>query len=139
MKTPIELSADLVIAQSKTRVMDLDEIILSLEQSFAILTELIDRERAAHLPATETIRHPADSIRSDHVVCLECGQKFQLLANRHLALHGLTPRTYKQKHELPLSLPLSSGKLTAKRKKIAKANSSGEALANWRAAQKEQS
>ena len=64
---------------------------------------------------------------------LECGEAFTLLSNRHLALHELTPRTYKQKHGVRMTQALSARALTAKRRKLAKDLGMGKKLATWRA------
>jgi predicted transcriptional regulator len=81
-------------------------------------------------------RNPQASIQRTQVVCLECGKPFMLLSNRHLALHGLTPRTYKQKHGIPLTQALSARTLSARRRRVAKDLGMGKQLAAWRADRK---
>ena len=76
--------------------------------------------------------NPMKSIKRDGITCLECGQSFKLLPNRHLALHELAPREYKKKWGIPMGTALSSKALTARRKKIARESGSGELLAEWR-------
>jgi predicted transcriptional regulator len=76
---------------------------------------------------------PEKSIGRHHVICLECNRSYKLLSNRHLALHSLTPRTYKKKHGIPMTQPLSSKELTAKRRKVAQKRDMGRGLAEWRA------
>jgi predicted transcriptional regulator len=39
-------------------------------------------------------------MQQEKVICLECGKALPLLSHRHLAVHGLTPMTYKRKHRL---------------------------------------
>ena len=62
---------------------------------------------------------PRMSIQSLQVICLECGKALQLLSHRHLALHGLTPETYKHKYELPLGLRLCTSTLAERRRQLA--------------------
>ena len=46
------------------------------------------------------------SVKADHLVCLECGKHFSML-RRHLASdHQLTPDQYRRKWELPASYPI---------------------------------
>ena len=46
------------------------------------------------------------SVRSDHLVCLECGKHFSML-KRHLNTdHQLTPHEYRQKWGLPPTYPI---------------------------------
>ncbi len=52
-------------------------------------------------------------------MCLECDKALQLLSNRHLALHGLTPETYRQKWGLTPDIPLTSNHLAKRRHQLA--------------------
>ncbi|WP_089945356.1 MucR family transcriptional regulator [Candidatus Entotheonella palauensis] len=60
------------------------------------------------------------SIQQEKVICLECGKVLQLLSHRHLATHGLTPRTYKRKHGLCLTQSLCTHELARRREALAK-------------------
>ena len=71
-------------------------------------------------------------LKRTQVICLECGKAFKLLSNRHLALHGLTPREYKQKHGIRMTQALSARTLSARRRKLAKDLGMGKQLAEWR-------
>ncbi len=66
-------------------------------------------------------RHAHRRMQSDQIVCLECGKALQLLSHRHLASHGLTPRTYKAKHRIAADEALSSGSLRRRRLQLARA------------------
>lgn len=59
------------------------------------------------------------SIRSDHIICLECDKALQLLSNRHLAMHGLTPDAYRQKWCLSPDTSLTSKRLAQRRQQLA--------------------
>lgn len=59
------------------------------------------------------------SIQLEIVICLECGKALQLLSHRHLATHGLTPRTYKRKHGLCLTQALCTQALARRREALA--------------------
>lgn len=58
-------------------------------------------------------------IRDDHIICLECGKALQLLSNRHLELHGLTPDIYRQKWGISPHIPLTSHRLAHRRYQLA--------------------
>jgi len=136
-KSLIELCADIVAAQARYATLSQEEIRESLQQVFQTLQDI---ERSVQNTDSETSlsRDPVSSIQRDQVVCLECGRSFKLLANRHLALHGLTPRLYKQKHGIPMTQPLSAWTLSAKRRTVAKKRGMGKALAEWRAERQRQ-
>jgi predicted transcriptional regulator len=59
------------------------------------------------------------SIQKEKVICLECGKALQLLSHRHLAVHELTPATYKRKHRLCFAQSLCTGELARRRKALA--------------------
>jgi predicted transcriptional regulator len=60
------------------------------------------------------------SIKPDHLVCLECGKHFSML-KRHLANdHELTPAEYRQKWELPHDYPIVAPEYTQVRSRLAK-------------------
>lgn len=59
------------------------------------------------------------SIQQEKVICLECGKSLQLLSHRHLAAHGLTPRTYKRKYGLRLTQSLCTYELARRREALA--------------------
>jgi predicted transcriptional regulator len=60
------------------------------------------------------------SVRSDHIVCLECGKHFSML-KRHLNTdHQLTPQEYRQKWGLPLTYPVVAPDYAKTRSALAK-------------------
>jgi predicted transcriptional regulator len=60
------------------------------------------------------------SVFSDHLVCLECGNSFSML-KRHLGNdHQLTPEQYRQKWGLPASYPIVAPDYAKVRSKLAK-------------------
>ncbi len=130
-KSLIELCADIVTAQAQSMPLSQEEMSVSLQQVFQALQDL-DRSEQNTAPETPPSRDPLASIQRDQVVCLECNKSFKLLANRHLALHGLTPRQYKRKHGIPMTQALSARTLTARRRTLAKKLRMGKALAEWR-------
>ncbi len=60
------------------------------------------------------------SVRQDHIVCLDCGQNFAML-KRHLRTeHQLTPEEYREKWGLPSSYPMTAPRYAEARSAIAK-------------------
>ena len=60
------------------------------------------------------------SVRSDHIVCLECGKHFSML-KRHLSTdHQLTPQEYRQKWGLPPTYPVVAPDYAKTRSALAK-------------------
>jgi len=79
-------------------------------------------------PAISPTISPADSIQEDKVICLECGKEFKQLTQKHLFLHGLSPKEYKQKHGMRLKTSLMAKSLSAARSEAAKARGVPENL-----------
>ena len=60
------------------------------------------------------------SVKSDHLVCLECGKHFSML-KRHLGNdHQLTPGEYRQKWDLPHDYPIVAPDYAKVRSRLAK-------------------
>jgi predicted transcriptional regulator len=60
------------------------------------------------------------SVKADHLVCLECGQRFALL-KRHLRVdHQTTPLEYRRKWGLPPTYPVVAPDYAKVRSRLAK-------------------
>jgi predicted transcriptional regulator len=134
-KSLVEMSADIVAAQASHRALSPEEIAESLRRTFQTLKEIQQLGNGSEFEEVVS-RDPQSSIQRNQVLCLECGKAFKLLSNRHLALHGLTPRAYKQKHGIRMTQALSARTLSARRRKLAKDLGMGKQLAAWRADRK---
>jgi predicted transcriptional regulator len=136
-KSLVEMAADIVSAQASRTGLALDDLVSSLRTVFQALQE-VQHQLDDHVEIEEgASKDPQASIQRNHVVCLECGKAFKLLSNRHLALHGLTPRAYKHKHGIRMTQALSARTLSARRRKLAKELGMGKQLAEWRAERKQ--
>jgi predicted transcriptional regulator len=134
-KSLVEMAADIVAAQASHRSLPPEEIEESLRRTFQTLKEIQQFGNGSEFEEAVS-RDPQSSIQRNQVICLECGKSFKLLSNRHLALHGLTPREYKQKHGIRMTQALSARTLSARRRKLAKDLGMGKQLAAWRAERK---
>ena len=81
----------------------------------------INRDARGHTKRGKTVGESlyGGGIRDDHIICLECGKALQLLSNRHLALHGLTASSYRQKWSISPHTPLTSYRLAQRRYQLA--------------------
>lgn len=73
-----------------------------------------------------------ESIDEDGVTCLECGFRYKLLSYRHLQMHGLDMKTYKEKHGIPRAQPLCAKSISRDKREKAKEHGLGGRLAKWR-------
>jgi len=134
-KSLVEMCTDIISAQASHTAMSSEDIVESLRRVFRTLQE-VQHLGGTVEPEEGMTRDPGASIQRNQVLCLECGKAFKLLSNRHLALHDLTPRAYKQKHGIRMTQPLSARTLSTRRRKLAKELGMGKQLAEWRAERK---
>lgn len=71
----------------------------------------------------ETTHTPAVSVRKslaspDQILSLIDGKPYKTL-KRHLATHGLTPETYRERYNLPATYPMTAPSFAARRREIA--------------------
>ena len=92
------------------------------------LPKLINDVHQALVKAGEPVAPPhgepavpvRQSVKADHLVCLECGQRFSML-KRHLRVdHQTTPVEYRRKWDLPLNYPIVAPDYAKVRSRLAK-------------------
>ena len=91
-----EYALRMVVAQAKTRPMNVDEIIALMKDLTSSFTDLIEGRTEKSMEAqTESepevitpVMDPRKSIKERTVTCLVCGKQFKVLTAKHLALHG---------------------------------------------------
>ncbi|RWK11744.1 MucR family transcriptional regulator, partial [Mesorhizobium sp.] len=75
---------------------------------------------AALLPKQEPAVDAERSVFPDHIICLEDGKEFKSL-KRHLRTdHGLTPKQYRAKWNLPAEYPMVAPNYAQRRSDLAK-------------------
>ena len=145
-KSILEMSTEIIAAQARHKLMEPEEMAESLRTVFQVLHEIQqlgqDGEGGDETASGESLaylrRNPLKSIQRNQIICLESGKAYKLLSNRHLALYSLTPREYKKKWGIPMTMPLSARTLTNRRRKLAKDLGMGKQLAEWREQRKQQ-
>lgn len=133
-KSLVEMAAEIIAAQASQSRMTPEEITEGLQKTYEALQRIQSREEGGPGIIEEKIARPAPSasIQRNKIICLDCGREFKQLSRSHLASHGLTPKSYKQKYAIPLRTPLTAKSLSARRRKMAKERGLGEKLAQAR-------
>lgn len=100
------------------------------EDRFAWVDEVVERGapgqpqptvEAAPVPAVP----PQESVRFDHLICLEDGKPFKSL-RRHLKTHhGLTAEEYRRRWGLPFDYPMACEEYAATRSAVARTSGLG--------------
>lgn len=133
-KSLVEMAAEIIAAQASQSRMTPEEITEGLQKIYAALQRIHSQEEGGPEAIGEKAPRPTPSasIQRNKIICLECGREFKQLSKSHLASHGLTPKSYKQKYSISLGTPLTAKSLSAKRRKMAKERGLGEKLAQAR-------
>ena len=115
----ITLTSDIVAAHVSNNSVSVDEVPNLISKVYAALTELGGTEQ----PGAER-PDPAVSVRAsvkkDHIVCLDCGQKMKMLKRHLSAEHGMTPEEYRQRWGLPSDYPMVAPQYAQTRRDLAK-------------------
>ena len=112
------LAADIVSAflgHNRIEADALPELIKSVHKALAT-AETAQPEPAALSPAVP----PRQSVKADHIVCLEDGLKFKSLRRHLTASHNLTPETYRARWGLAPDYPMVAPGYAALRSEMAK-------------------
>jgi len=123
----IEIASEIVRTQVSSTTMSAADIASSLRQVFSTLQELekaetggIELAPTAAEEVAATKLSPADSIKNDKVICLECGAVCRQLSSKHLVSHGMTAKEYRKKYGFTMRTPLAAKSLSKARSKAAR-------------------
>jgi predicted transcriptional regulator len=92
----------------------LPKLINGIDQTLARGHTVIGPVTAKPVVSTEKSLFP------EHIVCLNCGQRFQIVRRHFAAEHGLTPDQYRAEWGLAHNYPMVSTKYAAQQSRFAK-------------------
>ncbi len=112
------LAAEIVSAHVSNNAVQPDQLSRLIQRVFDTLATV--EQKTAEPPRPDPAVPIKQSVRADHLVCLECGKHFSML-RRHLGTdHHLTPEQYRQRWGLPWSYPLVAPNYAKVRSALAK-------------------
>ena len=113
----ITLTADIVAAHVSNNRVGIDQIAGLVTSVHGALAALGD------VPAEQEPPEPAVSVRSsvkkDHLVCLEDGQKLKMLKRHLMTEHGMTPDEYRARWGLSPDYPMVASDYADTRRELA--------------------
>jgi predicted transcriptional regulator len=115
----LAMAKDLALAQIEAGHATPDNMIEMLNSTYATLQHLQGAEQ--NRPADRSAAEPVDwkkSITKHAVTCLECGASFKQLSSRHLRIHDMDGRLYRDKYGIPRAQSLSARDTLARRREI---------------------
>jgi predicted transcriptional regulator len=115
MSDYLKEALEIVKAQAAVRPMTEDEITSMVKKLAADLNGLACG-CCAQDAASGNTEDAKKSIKERSVICLECGKTFKILSAKHLALHGLDAKSYREKWGLKKGTALAAKALQRDRR-----------------------
>ena len=115
MDEVVKSAIGIVVAQASTRTMLTEEIVSMMASVTAAVRAAVNGDSMAEESQTPAC-DPKKSVKEKSVVCLECGRSMKILTKKHLAAHGLTPASYREKWGLKKGAPLAAKELLRARR-----------------------
>jgi predicted transcriptional regulator len=116
----IELTAAIIAAFVERNAISRDDLPKLIADVHASLRGLksgqSDQGEQERTPAVRIGR----SVTPDHLVCLECGERFRSLKRHLRTAHGLTAELYREEWGLPGDYPMVAPKYSEARSRLAK-------------------
>jgi len=113
------LTAEIVAAYARRNQIgthQLGSLISSVHQALADLGKSAAESPGERTPAVSA----RQSVHRDHVVCMDCGYRGQMLRRHLTTAHGLTPDEYRARWNLKLDHPVTAPGYSERRSTMAK-------------------
>jgi predicted transcriptional regulator len=114
----LTLASDIVSAHVSNNAVPPDQLAALIQQVFNALATV--EQKTAEPPRPDPAVPIKQSVRADHLVCLECGRQFSMLKRHLINEHKLTPDQYRMRWELPPSYPIVATNYAKVRSALAK-------------------
>ncbi len=114
----LALTADIVAAHTGNNTIGVGDLPALINGVYGALAGL-----GGDAVASAPVRDPAvpvkNSVRPDHIVCLEDGRKLKMLKRYLKTRYDMTPEAYRSKWSLPLDYPMVAPDYAAERRSLA--------------------
>ena len=114
----LRLAADIVSAHARSNSLPTDQLPGLIGQVYGALATVGQTTAAALRP--EPAVPVRQSVRSDHIICLDCGKHFSMLKRHLMTDHQLAPDQYRQRWQLSPTYPMVAPTYAKTRSAIAK-------------------
>lgn len=115
----LAMAKDLALAQIQAGHVTPEDMTSVLNATYETLQQLSATENSeSPVLASTGPTSWKKSITKHAVTCMECGATFRQLSARHLRIHDMDGRTYRQKYGIPRTQSLSAREVHAKRQAI---------------------
>ena len=114
----LALTADIVGAHVGNNTVSISDLPALITGTFAALAQL-----GTPVATPEAPREPAvpvkNSVKPDHIVCLEDGKKLKMLKRHLMTRYNMTPEAYRTRWSLPADYPMVAPDYAAERRSLA--------------------
>lgn len=117
MDTHFKEALELVKCQAAVREMTTEQMTAMVQGLCRGLKALSAGESVI---ADEPAIDPSKAIKENSIICVECGKTLKVITKKHLAEHGLTPESYREKYGYKKSTALVCKGLQRERRKLMK-------------------
>ncbi len=112
------LAAEIVSAHVSHNAVPTDQLPALIQQVFNTLATV--EQKSVEPPKPDPAVPIKQSVRADHLVCLDCGKHFSMLKRHLMTDHKLTPEQYRQRWGLPALYPIVASNYAKRRSALAK-------------------
>ncbi|MEP2102477.1 MAG: MucR family transcriptional regulator [Parasphingorhabdus sp.] len=117
-ETLIALTSQIVVAHVNNNNVAVSDLPVLINSVHSALSDLNGEPGAAKTKQEPAV--PIDqSIKPDHIVCLEDGKKFKMLKRHLMTRYNMTPEEYRAKWGLPPDYPMVSSNYSKVRSGLA--------------------
>lgn len=116
MEAYLKEALEIVKAQASVRTMTEEEITAMVRKLSEGIRSISDPNSKDTEEQGEFI-DPKKAIKEKSITCVACGKTFKLLTKKHLASHGLTAETYRERYGYKKGTPLVCKSLQRERRK----------------------
>jgi predicted transcriptional regulator len=110
-------AAEIISAHISNNAIQTDQLPWLIQQVFNTLSSI----EQISVPPQPTPAVPVKkSVRSERIICLDCGKHFSMIKRHLMTDHRLTPQQYRQRWDLPPSYPLVAPAYAKVRSALAK-------------------
>lgn len=113
----MQAAVEIVRAQASARPMTEDEIVSMIGNVAHGIQVAAGTMPVPEAEAAAPAMDPKKAIKESSVTCLECGKSFKAITKKHLATHGLTPESYREKYGYKKGVALACKALVRERRK----------------------
>ncbi|MFB0610947.1 MucR family transcriptional regulator [Aurantiacibacter poecillastricola] len=114
----ITLTADIVTAHVANNNVEGNTLPGLIQDVYGALSGLGVEEKVEERP--EPAVSIRSSVKSDKIVCLECGKDMKMLKRHLMTDHAMAPEDYRQRWSLPADYPMVAPDYADKRRELAK-------------------